>query len=599
MSEEKNRSTNGFNPFEMSDTLLELTMRGQRLATRYMAGNLTNPHSMSFDPFNLAGAYTEVVTNLVQNPTKVFDAHMAYYRDSLSLWRNTAKRMFGGEAEAVIEPKKGDNRFRDEEWAEHYLYDHIKQAYLLAARFLEQTLDGKEVLDHRDAEKVGFFTRQVIDALAPTNFPHTNPSVVRETLDSLGENLVKGLHNLLEDLEKGDGKLQITMADPDAFRLGENVASTPGKVVFQNELFQLLQYTPSTDEVLRRPLLIVPPWINKYYIMDLQPKNSLIKWLVDQGNTVFVISWVNPDEAYADKTFDDYMVGGVYAALDAIEKATGEREVNAIGYCIGGTLLAAVLAHMAARNDDRIKSSTFFTTMIDFEQPGEIGVFIDEKQVSALEKEMQEKGYLEGRSMASAFSMLRANDLIWMFAINNYLLGKNPLVFDLLYWNSDSTRMPAAMHAFYLRNMYMDNRLQEPGGLTLAGEPIDVRKIQVPAYFLSTREDHIAPWMSTYSGARLFSGPVRFVLGGSGHIAGVINPPAANKYGYWTNDKTLPKTPDQWFNGATEHQGSWWLDWQKWVEGLSNDKVPARVPGKGKLKVIEDAPGSYVQKRIG
>jgi len=389
----------------------------------------------------------------------------------------------------------------------------------------------------------------------------------------------------------------VSMTDLDAFELGKNVATTPGKVVFQNDLMQLLQYTPATETARKRPLLIVPPWINKFYILDLQDKNSFIKWAVDKGHTVFVISWVNPDETLADKGFEDYLLEGPMAALDAIEQATGVREVNAVGYCLGGTLLNVTLAYMAAKKDNRIKSATLFTTMLDFAEPGELEVFIDEEQIAALEERMDRDGYLEGADMAMTFNMLRANDLIWSFFINNYLLGKDPLPFDLLYWNSDSTRMPATMHSFYLRKMYQENLLKKAGGITLDGTPIDLTKVKTPLYFLSTLEDHIAPWESTYSGAQLASGPVKFVLSGSGHIAGVINPPARKKYGYWTNTK-LADTAGAWFMSAKQKEGSWWLDWDRWVSKFAGEEVPARIPGDRKLKALENAPGSYVKKRL-
>ncbi|HKA40253.1 MAG TPA: class I poly(R)-hydroxyalkanoic acid synthase, partial [Burkholderiales bacterium] len=429
------------------------------------------------------------------------------------------------------------------------------------------------------------------------NFLLTNPEVLRETVASGGQNLVKGFNNLLEDLARGGGsQLRVRMTDERAFKLGLNIATTPGAVVFQNDLIQLIQYHPANGPVFRRPLLVIPPWINKYYILDLREKNSFVKWALEQGHTVFVISWVNPDRKLAHKSFDDYLSEGVLAALDAIEKATGEREVNAIGYCLGGTLLACALGCLAARKDERIVSATFFASLIDFSEAGELEVFVDEQQVAALEKRMQERGYLEGSEMANTFNMLRANDLIWSFVINNYLLGRDPFPFDLLYWNSDSTRMPAAMHAYYLRNMYIKNLLAKPGGIELCGVPVDLAKVRVPLYFASTVEDHIAPWRSTYAGARLFSAPVRFVLGGSGHIAGIVNPPAANKYSYWTSPK-LPGTAEQWLKGASQHPGSWWPDWSGWVAQHGGDKVPARVPGKGKLKVIEDAPGAYARMR--
>jgi polyhydroxyalkanoate synthase subunit PhaC len=452
-------------------------------------------------------------------------------------------------------------------------------------------------LDAKTAQKVDFYSRQFVDAMSPSNFLMTNPEVLRKTAETGGENLLKGLSNLLSDLERGKGQLRIKMTDTDAFRLGENIGVSPGKVVFQNELMQLIQYAPTTDKVLKRPLLIGPPWINKFYILDLRPRNSLVRWAVSQGHTVFVISWVNPDGKLAEMGFEDYMTDGYLAALDAIEQATGERDVNAIGYCLGGTLLAGTLAYMATKGDDRIKSATFFVTMMDFAEAGELGVFIDEEQLKSLEEKMSKRGYLEGSEMATTFNMLRANDLIWSFVVNNYLLGNDPFPFDLLYWNADSTRMPARMHSFYLRKMYQENLLVVPNGISLAGVPIDLTNIKTPAYFLSTREDHIAPWKSTYRGTQLLSGPKRFVLAASGHIAGVVNPPEGGKYSHWIN-KDLPPDPEAWFKGATEIAGSWWPDWHRWVSALGKEQVPARVPGDGKLKVIEDAPGSYVKVRL-
>jgi polyhydroxyalkanoate synthase len=399
------------------------------------------------------------------------------------------------------------------------------------------------------------------------------------------------------------------MADPEAFTLGKDVGATPGKVVFQNELIQLLQFEPTTKEQFKRPLLIIPPWINKYYILDLRPANSFIKWATDQGHSVFVISWVNPDARLSQKSFSDYLAEGSLAAIDAVCKQTGENEINLIGYCLGGTLLASTMGYMAAKKDHRIASATFFVTMLDFSQPGDLGVFIDDNQVTSLEKKMRKRGYLDGSEMASAFNMLRSNDLIWSFVVNNYLMGKAPFPFDLLYWNSDSTRMPYKMHSEYLRNMYLKNLLKEPGGITLLDTPIDLTKVTTPSYFISTVEDHIAPWKSTYLGTNLLGGPVRFVLGGSGHIAGIVNPPSAGKYGYWTHDEKpggkrgsktspLPTNADDWLSTAKKHEGSWWTDWQTWVTQLNNEQVPARDPSKGKLKVLDDAPGTYAKLRL-
>jgi polyhydroxyalkanoate synthase len=524
---------------------------------------------------------------------------MNLWLDQMRLWQTSLMKMLGMDAEPVAEPAKGDWRFKDDEWSKNFLFDYIKQSYLLAARHIQHAVGQVEGLSPDSEKKVAFFTRQYVDALAPSNFLLTNPQVLRETLSSGGQNLVRGLANLLADIEKGGGELRISMTDESAFQLGRNVATTPGKVVYQNDLMQLIQYQPATEQVYRRPLVIVPPWINKYYILDLRENNSFIRWATQQGHTVFVLSWVNPDARLAQKGFDDYMREGPLAALDAVEKATGERDVNFIGYCLGGTLLGAALAYLAQKNqENRVASATYFVSLLDFSQPGELGVFIDEAQVQSLERKMNERGYLEGSEMASTFNLLRANDLVWSFVVNNYLLGKDPFPFDLLYWNADSTRMPARMHSFYLRNMYIHNAMARPGGITLDGVPIDLSKVSVPSYFISTVEDHIAPWKTTYKGSRYLgaaaSGAVRFVLGGSGHIAGIVNPPAAKKYHYWTNDAN-PPTPEEWFASATQQPGSWWEDWQRWIAAQNGaDQVPARMP----QNAIEDAPGSYAMMRI-
>jgi polyhydroxyalkanoate synthase len=583
-------------PAEFAKTLAHIAERSQRLVTDFLSQQSDGGLGMA-DPLNVGSAFLEMTSRLMTDPAKLLESQMNLWQAHLDLWQSTAQRLMGVEAEPAAAPGPEDRRFKDAAWEENQLFDFIKQSYLLTARWMQQTVRNVDGLDDKTAKKVDFYTRQFVDAMAPSNFVLTNPEVLRTTVDSGGENLLRGLKNLLDDLERGKGKLHIKMTDLDAFKIGENIALTPGKVVHQTDLMQLIQYEPSTDQVHRRPLLIIPPWINKYYILDLREKNSFIRWAVAQGFTVFVISWVNPDEKLAAKTFEDYMVHGTLAALDAVEKATGERDINVIGYCLGGTLLAATLAYMAAKKDNRIASATFFTTLVDFKEPGELGVFIDEVQLASLEERMSEKGYLEGSAMATTFNMLRANDLIWSFVVNNYLLGKDPFPFDLLYWNSDSTRMPAAMHSFYLRRMYQENKLVQPGGITLKSVPLDLRKVKLPTYILSTREDHIAPWASTYTATQLYAGPTRFVLAASGHIAGVVNPPAANKYNYWTNDK-LPADPQAWLVAAKSHNGSWWPDWSKWVAQHSGDKVPARKPGAGKLKVIENAPGSFVKLRI-
>ncbi|MBL8662164.1 MAG: class I poly(R)-hydroxyalkanoic acid synthase [Candidatus Odyssella sp.] len=561
---------------------------------RHAADTAENP-----DPLNVANAFTQMTAHLVQNPQKLWEMQAAFWQDYMQLWSSSVRRFWGleqAEAKPVIEPSPADRRFKDRDWSENVAFDFIKQSYLLAARTIENAAGEAAGLDEKSRHKIEFYTKQFVDAMAPSNFALTNPEVVRATIETKGENLVKGLKNLLDDIERGKGRLAIKMTDYGAFEVGKNIAVTPGKVVYRNDLIELLQYEPTTPTVARRPLLIVPPWINKFYILDLRPSNSFIKWAVSQGQTVFVVSWVNPDERLAQKTFEDYMNEGILDAIAAIEKATGESEINLIGYCLGGTLTAATLAYMAAGGDKRVKSVTYFTTLVDFAEAGDLTVFIDEEQLKSLEARMSKKGYLEGSDMATTFNMLRANDLIWSFVVNNYLLGKDPFPFDLLYWNSDATRMPMAMHMFYLRKMYQENLLVRPGGITLRNVPIDLRKVTIPVCILSTREDHIAPWKATYAATQLYKGPVKFLLSGSGHIAGVVNPAGSDKYGYWTSDSAKnPKKPDDWLKAATQHKGSWWPEWKKWIAEFEGEQVPARKPGDGKLKVLENAPGSYVK----
>jgi polyhydroxyalkanoate synthase len=552
------------------------------------------------DELGIAKAYMDLYSRMLANPASLAAFSTNLMIDYMQLWQSSWMKMMGIQSTPVVTPAKGDSRFKDDDWSSNFLFDYIKQSYLITARHIQSTVSGVEGLPPESEKKVAFFTRQYIDALSPSNFAMTNPQVLRETVSSGGQNLLKGLNNLLADIDKGDGSLRISMTDEKAFKLGQNVATTPGKVVFQTELMQLIQYLPTTKEAYKTPLVIIPPWINKYYILDLRPTNSFIKFALDQGHSVFVLSWVNPDARLAQMGFDDYMKQGPLAALDAVEKATGESKVNFIGYCLGGTLLGATLGYLAGKKQlGRINSATFFVSLLDFSAPGELGVFIDEAQVESLEKKMNERGYLEGTEMASTFNVLRANDLVWSFVINNYLMGKAPFPFDLLYWNSDATRMPAKMHSYYLRNMYMKNLLGVPGGINMDGVPVDLSKVKVPSYFISTAEDHIAPWKTTYKGSKYLGGDVRFVLGGSGHIAGIVNPPAAKKYHYWTND-ARPETADEWFSTATQKPGSWWDDWQAWMDKINRgEKVPARKPGDGELKVLEDAPGSYVMLRLG
>ena len=587
-----NPTQQAWDPVSFANQLQGVAEKSQKLLTGFLSGQPSSGQIGMGDASTLGGAFFDLMTKMMSDPTALANAQINLINEGMTVWRHAAERMFlGRESEAA--PK--DKRFKHPDWTENAVFSFIRESYVVAAKSVLSSVHDVKDLDPATARKVDFYTRQYVDAISPSNFIATNPEVLTTTLQTGGQNLLRGLENLLSDLDRGEGRLAITMTDKGAFRLGENIATTPGKVVFQNDLMQLIQYDPATPDVRRRPLLIIPPWINKFYVLDLQPKNSFIKWAVDQGHTVFVISWVNPDERLAKKNFEDYMLEGPLAALEAIEKATGERSVNAVGYCLGGTLLASTLAYLAAHDDDRIASATYFVTLVDFTEVGDMGVFIDDEQISSLEKRMQERGYLEAQDMATSFNMLRANDLIWSFVVNNYLLGKEQIPFDLLFWNSDATRMPAAMHSFYLRNMYQRNLLAKPGGVTLAGTPIDLTKIKTPTFLLSTREDHIAPWKSTYAATRLYGGPVKFVLSASGHMAGVISAPGS-KYGHWTNDD-LPPTPDAWFAGAQAHPSSWWPQWDEWVTAFDLGRVAARAPGDGELPAIENAPGSYVVVR--
>ena len=582
---------------ELARVAHEVAERSSRILGDFVQKQAQSMSSAVRDEMGIAKAFMDLYARMAADPALMASVSMNLWVDYMRLWQSSWMKLFGMDIGPVAQPDKNDARFKDEGWSKNFLFDLIKQSYLISARHIREAVARVDGLPEESEKKVAFFTRQYVDALSPSNFLLTNPQVLRETVASGGQNLVRGLNNLLADIEKGGGQLRISMTDESAFQLGRNVATTPGKVVYQNDLMQLIQYAPMTEQAYRRPLVIIPPWINKYYILDLREKNSFIRWAVMQGHTVFVISWVNPDASLAQKGFDDYMKEGPLAALDAVEKATGAKEVNFIGYCLGGTLLGATLAYLAQKQQKRVASATFFVSLLDFSQPGELGVFIDEAQVESLERKMNERGYLEGSEMAGTFNLLRANDLVWSFVVNNYLLGKDPFPFDLLYWNADSTRMPARMHSFYLRNMYIKNLMGVPGGIELDGVPIDLSKVTLPSYFISTVEDHIAPWKTTYKGAKYLSSPVRFVLGGSGHIAGIVNPPAAKKYHYWTNE-AMPATADEWFEGATQKPGSWWEDWQRWIEPHGGGKAPARIPGEGALRAIEDAPGSYAALRL-
>ncbi len=575
--------------------LMELSRRSLEMFTEA----LKTPGDVmgKLDPLDAGATLTDAARQMHFDPARLMAANLELWRQHMQLWQSASQRLAGQPAEPVVKPEKSDRRFRHPEWDANALFDFIKQSYLITSRWLVDTMAAVQGVDPPTAKKLDFYTRQIADAFAPSNFLWTNPEVLQETLDSRGENLLRGLKNFRRDLDQGKGRLKIRMSDPTAFELGRNIATTPGKVVFQNELIQLIQYAPATAEVYARPLLIISPWINKYYILDLTPEKSFIRWMVERGYTVFVVSWVNPDKRLAGKGFDDYLTEGVLAAVDAVERATGSPEINAVGYCISGTLLAAVLAFMAASGDERIKAATLLTTQVDFSEPGDVQVFIGERQIENLDRMMEEQGYLDGQTLFTTFNMLRANDLFWSFYVNNYLLGREPAPFDVLYWNADSTNLPRRVHMFYLREMYLRNNLVRPGAIELAGVAIDLTKIHIPVYLLAAREDHIAPYPSCFKAGHHFTGPVRFVLAGSGHIAGVINPPPAGKYQYWVNPARDGQAGelDDWLSGAVEHAGSWWPDWDAWLAPQSGPRVPAREPGAGELPALEDAPGSYAR----
>ncbi len=547
---------------------------------------------------DMVGAYKSIVEQLTLHPVRTAGKEVELLKSHVSLLRNSLGRAFGIESESVIEPERGDRRFNDKEWKDNVIFDYLKQAYLLNSKAVLELVDTLDDTKHHSHDQYMFYTRQLVNALAPSNFVLTNPEVLRKTVSTGGTNLAEGLKNLIEDYRRNPNMLNIAMTDFSAFEVGKNLATTPGKVVFQNHMLQLIQYTPTTDKVNQTPLMIIPPWINKYYILDMKQENSLVTWLVDQGHTVFMVSWVNPGPSMRDISFEDYLLHGALPALDAVEDATGEKEINVIGYCVGGTLLSATLAYLAAkRKAKRIKCATYLTTLIDFTDPGGIGVFINDTTIESIEKSLDKTGYYDGRSMAFSFNLLRENDLFWSFFVNNYLMGEKPEAFDLLYWNSDGTNLPAAMHGWYLRNMYLENKFIKANGITLDNTPIDHRKIKTPVYFLSTIQDHIAKWKTCYRGTQVHSGDVTFVLSGSGHIAGVVNPPAAEKYCHWTND-SLPEDPDNWLETATKQEGSWWPNWNNWVQPYVGEQVAPRIPGDRNLEVIEDAPGTYVKQRI-
>ena len=544
----------------------------------------------------LVKTFSAVAEYWLSDPDRASEIQTKIGKAYLDLWGNSVRRLAGEAASPVIVPSPRDKRFADPEWQSNQFFDFMLQLYLLTTQWANDLVRDADGLDSHTRKKAAFYVQQITNAVAPSNFVLTNPEVLRETLTSNGDNLVRGMKMLAEDIEAGHGTLRIRQSDPGNLEVGVNMATTPGKVIFQNDLMQLIQYAPTTESVLRTPLLIVPPWINKFYILDLKPDKSFIKWCVDQGVTVFVISWVNPDKSLGTKTWEDYMKEGPLAAMDAIERVTGEMKVHTMGYCVGGTMLATTLAWLAEKRRVRVTSATLLAAQVDFTNAGDLLVFVDEEQISAIESDMRASGVLEGAKMAMAFNMLRSNDLIWSYVVSNYLKGKSPSSFDLLHWNSDATRMPAANHSYYLRNCYLENRLSS-GSMVLDNTLLDLSKVKVPVYNLATREDHIAPADSVLYGSQFFGGPVKYVLSGSGHIAGVVNPPAAGKYQYWTNDNIQDVTLADWIKGAQEHKGSWWPDWRQWLESIDPEHVAAREAGAAALPGIEDAPGSYVRVR--
>ncbi len=579
----------------LSLNLARAAMTAQSAIAEAALRQADQPAALNPDPFHVSRAMSEVIGKLAEQPDRLLRAQADLYSRYMELWRSAASA--GAKSgPAATEGGKVDKRFSDPDWSANPIFDVVKKSYLITSNWLNDLVSGVEGVEPLTKRRVEFFTRMLTDAFSPSNFLLSNPVALREAMDSQGESILRGMENFAADLERGGGQLAISQTDLSRFTVGENVATAPGKVIFQNDIIQILQFSPTTETVFEIPLLIFPPWINKFYILDLRPENSMIRWLAGQGFTVFVTSWVNPDVELAAKTFEDYLHEGIYAAIDAVTRQTGVETVNTVGYCIGGTMLSCALAHMAARGDKRVASATFFAAQQDFSEAGDLLIFTNEDWLKELETKMDAGGgVLAGQTMADTFNALRGNDLIWSFFVNNYLMGKEPKPFDLLFWNSDQTRMPKTLHLFYLRKFYGENALSK-GQLDLAGVRLDLSSVKTPIYVQSSRDDHIAPARSVYKGATLFGGPVTFTLAGSGHIAGVINAPAAMKYQHWTND-ALPETLASWTAGATESPGSWWPHWATWLTARSGVQVPARDPSAGPLEALDDAPGSFVKVR--
>ena len=605
------RSSSEQSPFDTWSKLIEGIMKGNpALQTSFAQASegekdpwitlidqlwQANPYSklVPLDPAEITRTFQQLWLDAARNPGHAWATYSEFVQQYTQVMASAALKFWGQgrEGEPVITPEKGDKRFSAPDWQQNPAFDALKQSYLLASTTLLRSASEVQGLDEHQQRKLIFYLRQFLDAISPTNVTFTNPQVIHETVQSGGQNLVTGMEHLLRDIKAG----QMKMTDTDAFAPGRNLALTPGEVIYRNKLIELIQYAPTTEKVYAIPLVFIPPWINKYYILDMQPQNSLIKFLVDAGFTVFVISWKNPDASMEEISFEDYLTLGPLAAFDVIKEITASPKINPVGYCIGGTLLSMTLPYLAAKKDDTANSATFFVSLQDFTEVGDTSVFIDEPQVRYVEGQMMERGYLDSRSMATMFNMLRANDLIWSNVVNNYLLGKEPPAFDLLYWNADGTRMTRAAHSFYLRNTYLENNLIKPGKIVLKGVPIDLGKIHQDIYAVGTEQDHIVPWRSAWRISQLAGGKVRFVLGGSGHIAGIINPPSKGR-GYWTNDKPV-RSADQWFESAESHKGSWWADWLEWLKPRSGEQVAPPPLGNAAYPPIAPAPGSYVLEK--
>lgn len=581
---------------EFASNMATVMQRAQEVATRMIEANANQEHPPQADPLNITPVFQELAAQMAAHPEKMMEASMEFWSQQAELWRRTMMGAMGVEnPEPLAEPSRGDKRFKDEEWTQNRMFDYLKQAYLISSKWTQDFVNDIGDMPERDRAKLNFYTRNLVEAFSPSNYAYTNPEVIRATIEQKGANLVRGVEAMAKDVARGKGKLIISQTDMEAFEVGRDMAVTPGKVVHQSDLLQLIQYAPKTEQVYAKPLLFIPPWINKYYVLDLNEKKSMMKWLVEQGYTVFIISWVNPSEAQKDETWDTYM-NAILEAIDVALAETGQKSLNLGSYCIGATMCGTLLAHLARTGDKRVSSATMFTAQFEFSNAGELQVLVDNKTLEVVDKQM-EKGYLPAESMANAFNMLRSSDLIWSYVVQNYMLGKDPFPFDLLYWNADSTCMPAKVHHFYLEQFYNGNALAL-GELEVQGKTVDLGDIKLPLYHLAAREDHIAPLPSVYRGAKLLrNAKNRFVVGGSGHIAGVVNPPALGKYQYWTRDGLEEDTVEAWLEGATETEGSWWPDWDNWLKKLSGRKVAAREPGAVN-GVVEDAPGSYVKVRF-